>query len=62
MSKPLERDVNGKCDGCRDRVKEGREERQDKLEKSKVESPEEYPEAPGAKSRNAPPGSLGGKV
>jgi len=62
MSEPLERDVTGKCDDCEDRVKVGREERQEQVEKSEVESPEEYPEAPGAKSRNAPPGSLGGKV
>jgi hypothetical protein len=62
MSKPLARDVSGKCDDCEDRVKKGEEERQAKLEKSEVESPEAYPEAPGAKSRKEPPGSLGGKV
>ncbi len=62
MSETLARDVSGKCDDCEDRVKKGREERQKKLEKSEIESPAEYPEAPGAKSRNAPPGSLGGKV
>jgi hypothetical protein len=62
MSETLERDISGKCDNCEDRVKEGKEERQKQLEKSEVESPEEYPEAPGAKSRNAPPGFLGGKV
>ena len=62
MSEPLARDVSGKCDSCEDRVKEGKEERQKKLEKSEVESPKEYPVAPGATSRNAPPGSLGGKV
>ncbi len=62
MSDPLERDVSGKCDDCEDRVKEGKEERQKELEKSGVESPEEYPDAPGATSRNAPPGSMGGKV
>jgi len=58
----LERDVSGECEDCEDRVKKGEEERQKKLEKSKVKSPEEYPEAPGAKSRNEPPGSMGGKV
>lgn len=62
MSDPLERDVSGKCDNCEDRVKEGKEERQKKLEESEVESPESYPDAPGAKSRNEPPGSMGGKV
>jgi hypothetical protein len=62
MAEVLERDVSGKCDGCKDRVKEGEEERQEKLKKSNVESPGEYPEAPGAKSRNEPPGSMGGKV
>jgi hypothetical protein len=62
MSKILERDVSGKCDDCEDLVKKGEKERQKKVEKSGVESPDEYPNAPGAKSRNAPPGSMGGKV
>jgi len=62
MSEILERDVSGKCDDCEDRVKKGEEERQKKLENAEAENPDEYPEAPGAKSRNAPPGSLGGKV
>ncbi len=62
MSEPLERDVSGKCDNCEDRVKKGEKERQEELENENVKSPDEYPEAPGAKSRNAPPGSMGGKV
>lgn len=62
MSEILERDVTGKCDGCEDRVKKGEEDRQKKLEGSGVKAPDEYPEAPGAKKRNAPPGSMGGKV
>jgi hypothetical protein len=64
MSDTLERDVSGKCDDCEDRVKEGEEERQKDIEASKykMENPEEFPEAPGAKSRNEPPGSMGGKV
>ena len=62
MSKILERDVSGKCDDCEDLVKKAEKERQKKVEKSGVESPDEYPNAPGAKSRNAPPGSMGGKV
>jgi len=62
MSEPLERDVSGECDDCEDRVKEGEEERQKELEQSDVESPEEYPSPPGAKSRKEPAGSMGGKV
>lgn len=64
MSEVLERDVSGKCGDCEDRVKEGEKERQKEIEssKSKVENPEEFPEAPGSKSRKEPPGSLGGKV
>ena len=62
MSKILERDVSGKCDDCEDLVKKGEKERQKKVEKSGVESPDEYPNAPGAKSRNAPPGFMGSKV
>jgi PHP family Zn ribbon phosphoesterase len=62
MTEPLERDVSGKCDNCEDRVKKGEEERQEELEKHEGENPDEYPEAPGAKSRKEPPGSLGGKV
>jgi len=63
MSDTLERDISGKCDDCDDRVKEGEEERQKEIEasKSKVENPEEFPEVPGAKSRNEPPGAMGGK-
>jgi hypothetical protein len=57
------RDVTGECEGeCRDRVKEGEEERQEKLEKEKVEAPESYPKAPGAEKRDNPPGELGGHV
>lgn len=64
MSEILERDKTGKCDEgeCKDRVKESEEERQKEMKKKDVESPEDYPNAPGAKSRNAPPGSMGGKV
>lgn len=62
MSEIPERDISGKCDDCEDLVKKGEKERQKKVEESGVESPEEYPEAPGAKSRNAPPGSMGGHI
>ena len=41
MSEASERDVSGECEDCEDRVKKGEEERQKKLEKSKVKSPEE---------------------
>ncbi|MFZ0727508.1 MAG: hypothetical protein WAO07_01480 [Desulfobacterales bacterium] len=57
------RDVTGDCEGeCRDRVNEGREERQENLKKENVESPEDYPKAPGADKRNRPPGDMGGHV
>ena len=49
MSEILERDISGKCDDCEDLVTKGEKERQKKVEKSGVESPEEYPEAPGTK-------------
>ena len=62
MAETLERDISGKCDDREDLVKKGDKERQKKVEESGVESPEEYPDTPGAKPRNAPPGSMGGKV
>lgn len=62
MTEVLERDVSGKCDDCEDRVKQGEKERQEKMKDVKAENPDQYPEAPGAKSRNEPPGALGGKV
>jgi hypothetical protein len=62
MSNVLERDVTGKCDDCEDRVKQGEKERQKKVKEFEAQNPDEYPEAPGAKSRNEPPGALGGKV
>jgi hypothetical protein len=64
MSDVLKRDITGECDECEDRVKEGEKERQKEIDAatSKVENPQEFPEAPGAKSRNEPPGALGGKV
>jgi hypothetical protein len=59
----LKRDITGECEGeCKDRVREGEEERQEKIAKSSVKSPESYPSPPGAKSRNEPPGFLGGHV
>ena len=57
------RDITGECEGeCRDRVKEGEKERQTEVNQSEVSSPESYPNAPGAKKRNDPPGGLGGHV
>ncbi|MCJ8499013.1 TVP38/TMEM64 family protein [Desulfatitalea alkaliphila] len=37
-------------------------ERQKEMNQSDVEAPKEYPDPPGEKKRNAPPGSMGGKV
>ena len=58
------RDITGNCDEgeCRDRVREGEEERQDDISASEVESPESYPDAKWAKSRNEQPGVFGGHV
>ena len=64
MSDVMKRDITGDCSNCEDRVKEGEQERQKEIDaaKVKVENPQEFPKAPGAKSRNEPPGALGGKV
>ena len=57
------RDTTGNCEGeCRDRVKEGEDERQASLQKESVDSPESYPKAPGAEKRDNPPGEMGGHV
>ena len=63
-AKMPERDITGKCvEGeCRDRVKEGEEERQATVERSGVDAPEDFPKAPGAEKRDNPPGELGGHV
>ena len=63
MSDILRRDIDGKCVGeCRDRVREGEEERQVSLESANVSTPDSYPNAPGANRRNNPPGEMGGHV
>jgi len=63
MKKMPQRDITGKCRGeCRDRVSEGNKERQAEMRKIKVKSPDSYPEAPGAKDRDIPPGAYGGHV
>ena len=57
------RDINGECEGeCKDRVREGEEERQKQIAESGVESADHFPNAPGAKSRKEQPGWLGGHV
>lgn len=59
----LKRDITGECEGeCEDRVRAGEEERQEKIAKSSVKSPDSFPKAPWAKHRNEPPGYLGGHV
>jgi hypothetical protein len=63
MSHIPERDITGHCEGeCRDRVREGEDDRQKEIANSKFKSADSFPNAPGAKSRNAPPGWLGGHV
>ena len=58
------RDITGRCDEgeCRDRVREGEEERQHDISASEVETPGSYPDAKWAKSRNEQPGVFGGHV
>ena len=62
MKKMPSRDTSGKCQGeCRDRVKEGEEERQKKLTSQSYSTPN--PNSPTwTKDRNDPPGSMGGRV
>jgi hypothetical protein len=63
MSDMPKRDITGHCEGdCKDRVFEGEKERQKKIAKSRVKSADSFPNAPDAKSRNDPPGWLGGHV
>jgi hypothetical protein len=63
MEDILKRDTSGECVGeCRDRVREGEEERQRDIEASSFSSPDEFPNAPGARSRNEQPGVFGGRV
>lgn len=63
MKDVMKRDTTGHCEGeCRDRTREGEEERQSAIKKSSVSSPDSYPSVPWAKSRNAPPGAFGGHM
>lgn len=57
------RDITGDCEGeCRDRVREGKEERQVSLAKKNVRTPEYYPKAPGAGETSNPLGKMGAHV
>jgi hypothetical protein len=63
MNDILKRDITGECQGeCRDRVREGQEERQVEIKGSDVNAPEFYPDARWARSRNEQPGVWGGHV
>jgi hypothetical protein len=59
----LERDITGHCEGdCRDRVREGEDERQHAINQSQIDTPEYYPSVSWAKSRREQPGIYGGHV
>jgi hypothetical protein len=60
----LERDATGKCNEgeCRDRVLEGQEERQNEIKDEATSTGDGTTSPPDAKSRNEPPGFLGGHV
>ena len=63
MEDILKRDITGECIGeCRDRVREGVEERQQDISASSVTSPEDDPTTPWARSRREQPGIYGGHV
>jgi len=63
MTELLERDRTGKCEGeCKDRVKEGENERQAKINAESFYSPESYPNIPWANSRKEQPGVYGGHL
>ncbi len=50
------RDTTADCEGeCRDRIKEGEQERQAKVNQEDVESPDSYPNAPDAKNVKSSP-------
>jgi len=63
MTEILDRDRTGRCVGeCEDRVREGEEERQAKINADSFDSPASYPDVPWANSRSEPPGLFGGHV
>jgi hypothetical protein len=62
MKKMPKRDTIGKCEGeCRDRVKEGEEERQESIKSKPYSTPS--PKSPAwTKKRKEQPGVMGGRV
>jgi len=63
MSDILKRDRTGKCEGeCSNRVRQGEEERQAKINAESFETPDAYPDVPWAYARNEQPGVYGGHV
>ena len=63
MKNILKRDRTGESEGdCKDRIREGEEERQAKINDDSFDSPSSFPNTPWAHSRNAPPGAFGGHV
>ncbi|MFP4159058.1 MAG: hypothetical protein ACLFQ9_03485 [Desulfobacterales bacterium] len=59
----LDRDSTGLCKGeCRDRVREGEDERQLAINREQVGVAEDYPAAGWAKKRKMQPGVFGGHV
>lgn len=63
MTEILDRDRTGKCVGeCEDRVREGEEERQAKINAESFDSSASYPDVPWANSRREQPGVFGGHV
>ncbi len=62
MKKMPKRDTTGDCIGeCRDRVREGEEERQKEIASKPYDRPN--PNSPAwTKRRNEPPGAMGGRV
>ena len=63
MNNMPKRDISGECEGeCRDRVFEGEKERQSEIASASVEDSGPTSDVPWAKTRNAPPGWLGGHV
>lgn len=65
MSHFPSRDITGHCEGeCRDRVREGEEERQSQMRSHRGDNDHESGHASPewTRNRNAPPGWLGGPV
>jgi hypothetical protein len=64
MKEMPSRDTTGKCEGeCRDRVIEGEEERQKKINQEAIKYDSPASKSPTWTSdRDAPPGSMGGRI